>query len=239
MRARVIYVILAAALTAVNFTALQGQEKKQPVKAQETGEKTGKTAEKTRLSEKTETEKALQIQKQTVTAFGFLDRNKDGKNDLFQDADGNGVNDISNQPYLHSFKFEDKNGDKINDLYADADGDGVNDLRARFIDLDGDGICDNVVDMNGDFINDITGLRFNRKSLRGYKFGFIKEERLRLMGGFIDENADGIPDFRQGGKGPMMRMGGRDVFIDRDGDGIDDRRQIQKRLGKGPMRGEK
>jgi len=234
MKARVIYIIMAAALIALNFTELTGQEKEQPIKAQQTQAKTGKT----KVSVKTELQKDEKNQNETITVFGFPDRNKDGKNDLFQDADGDGINDITKKPYLHSFKFEDKNGDKINDLYVDADGDGVNDLRVRFVDLDGDGICDNVIDMNGDFINDITGLLFTPKSLRGYKFGFIKEERLRLMSGFIDEDADGIPDFRQVGKGPMM-MGRRDVFIDRNGDGIDDRRQIQQRLGKGPMRGEK
>jgi hypothetical protein len=238
MKARVSYIILAAALIASNFTALPAQEKKQAAKAQKTQVKTEKPAAKAKVSAKTELQKDEKSQNEIITVFGFLDRNKDGKNDLFQDADGDGINDITKKPYPHSFKFEDKNDDKINDLYVDADGDGVNDLRAGFVDLDGDGICDNVIDMNRDFINDITGLRFNRKSLRGYKFGSVKEERLLLMHRFIDENADGIPDFRQAGKGPML-MGDRDVFIDRDGDGIDDRRQIQQRLRRGPMRGEK
>jgi hypothetical protein len=238
MRAGVSYIILVAALIAFNFTALPGQEKEQAAKAQKNQAKTEVSAAKAKVSAKTELLKDEKSQNETITVFGFLDRNKDGKNDLFQDADGDGINDITKKPYPHSFKFEDKNDDKINDLYVDADGDGVNDLRAGFVDLDGDGICDNVIDMNRDFINDITGLRFSRKSLRGYKFGSVKEERLRLMHRFIDENADGIPDFRQAGKGPML-MGDRDIFIDRDGDGIDDRRQIQQRLRRGPMRGEK
>ena len=237
MRARVLYIILAAALIGSNFTALPAQEKEQADKAQKTQLKTEETAAKAEVSAKTELQKDEKSQHETITVFGFLDRNKDGKNDLFQDADGDGINDITKKPYPHSFKFEDKNEDKINDLYVDADGDGVNDLRAGFIDLDGDGICDNVIDTNHDFINDITGLRFSRKSLRGYKFGSVKEERL-LMQRFIDENADGIPDFRQAGKGPML-TGKRDIFIDRDGDGIDDRRQIQQRLRRGPMRGKK
>jgi len=238
MRARVSYIILAAAFTAFNFTALVGQDKEQPAGNQKTRAKTEESAAKARVSAKTKLEKTEQSQNQIITVFGFVDRNKDGKNDLFQDADGDGINDITNEPYQHSFKFEDKNGDKINDLYVDADGDGVNDLRAGYIDLDGDGICDNIIDMNRDFINDITGLRFSRKSLRGYKFGFVKEERLRLMQRFIDENADGIPDFRQAGKSPIL-MRHCDIFIDRDGDGIDDRRQIRQRLGKRPLRGEK
>ena len=235
MRARVIYIILAAALIALNSTALFAQEKEKPNKAQETEATTGESAGKAELSAKTELKKGEQSQNETIIVFGFVDRNKDGKNDLFQDADGNGINDITKNPYPHSFKFEDKNQDKINDLYVDADGDGVNDLRARFVDLDGDGICDNVIDMNSDFINDITGLRYNRKNLRGYKFGFIKEERLMLMRGFIDEDADGIPDFRM----RRGRLGGKDIFIDRNGDGIDDRRQIQQRHRREPMRGKK
>lgn len=235
MRARVLYIILAAAFIALNSTALPGQEQKQQIKTQKTEVKTGESAEKAKLSAKTELKKGEQSQNVTIIVFGFVDRNKDGKNDLFQDADGDGINDITKKPYPHGFKFEDKNGDNINDLYVDADGDGVNDLRAGFVDLDGDGICDNAIDMNSDFINDITGLRYNRKNLRGYKFGFINEERLRLMRRFIDEDADGIPDFRMS----RERLGGKDIFIDRDGDGIDDRRLIQQGFRKGPMRGEK
>ena len=170
--------------------------------------------------------------------FGFVDRDRDGKNDLFQDADGDGINDINGKEYQHNFKFVDKNGDKVNDIFVDVDGDGVNDQDVRYIDEDSDGICDNVVDCNKDNINDITGLRFNRKSLRGYKFGFIKEERNLMMQQFIDENADGIPDARQLGKG-SHGMGPRDVFIDRDGDGIDDRREHMQRAGKGMAGGKK
>ncbi|OGG02936.1 MAG: hypothetical protein A3F83_16335 [Candidatus Glassbacteria bacterium RIFCSPLOWO2_12_FULL_58_11] len=170
--------------------------------------------------------------------FGFVDRDRDGKNDLFQDADGDGINDINGKEYPHNFKFVDKNSDKINDIFVDVDGDGVNDQDVRYIDEDSDGICDNVVDCNKDNVNDITGLRFNRKSLRGYKFGFIKEERNLMMQQFIDENADGIPDARQLGKGPHG-MGLRDVFIDRDGDGIDDRREHMQRPGKGMAGGKK
>lgn len=171
-----------------------------------------------------------------VAPFGFLDRDRDGRNDLFVDANGDGFNDINGKTYPHTFKFLDADGNGLNDVFQDADGDGVNDLDTRFADEDSDGINDNVVDTNHDYVNDITGLRFSRKSLRGYKFGFIKEERQMLLRGFIDEDADGIPDARQqrmsGGE-----MRGRDRFIDRDGDGIDDRRQSQKRLRRGPMGG--
>ena len=189
----------------------------------------GKTSKnKTEVSaEKTQVKTKKGQISRTIMVFGFIDRNKDGRNDLFQDANGDGINDVTQKPYPHRFKFVDKNKDNINDLFVDADGDGVNDLQVKFIDLDGDGINDNVVDVNCDYINDITGLRYTRKSLRGYKFGFIKEERQSLLRGFIDEDADGIPDYRGFRRGLMLH--GRDRFIDRDGDGIDDRRQRLQR----------
>jgi hypothetical protein len=173
--------------------------------------------------------------------FGFLDKDRDGINDLFVDINGDGINDVSGRPYFHRFLFLDKDGDGVNDLFSDADGDGVNDFDIRWVDSDADGICDNVVDTDGDGINDITGLQFNRKSLRGYKFGWINEEREFLMRNFIDENMDGLPDMH-----PMRLRGAGmrppfDRFIDRDGDGIDDRRQPHQRLrrGGGPMGGPK
>jgi hypothetical protein len=159
--------------------------------------------------------------------LGFQDRDHDGKNDLFQDADGDGKNDITKKEYSHDFKFLDKNKDKINDIYVDADGDGVNDLDIDFIDTDSDGINDNIVDVNKDYINDITGLRYTKKSLRGYKYGFIKEERLWMMRGFIDEDGDGIADLP---RGKLRRGRPGDMFIDRDGDGIDDRRGTMRKI---------
>lgn len=171
-------------------------------------------------------------QKQEIKIFGFRDRNRDGKNDLFLDANGDGINDVTGKAYQHKFKFVDKNKDKINDLFTDADGDGVNDLRVKFVDIDSDGINDNVVDVDRNHINDITGLRYTRKSLRGYKYGFIKEERLGMMRGFIDEDGDGIADFPRG----KMLRDMHDRFIDRDGDGIDDRRLRMRMLRHGPRR---
>jgi hypothetical protein len=167
-----------------------------------------------------------------VVPFGFVDKDKDGVNDLFVDANGDGVNDITGKPYLHRFKFVDKDENKINDQFVDADGDGVNDLKIMFVDADSDGINDNVIDTDGNRINDITGLKYSRKSLRGYKFGFIKEER-ELLRGFIDEDGDGLPDFRQMRMRGAATPPGHDRFIDRDGDGIDDRRQPQRRHMRG------
>ncbi|MEA2064433.1 MAG: hypothetical protein U9P14_12085 [Gemmatimonadota bacterium] len=175
-----------------------------------------------------------------IRIFGFRDSDRDGRNDLFRDADGDGINDITGKEYTHKFQFIDKNGDKINDVFIDADGDGVNDLEVKFIDSDSDGINDNIIDVNGDYINDITGLRYTRKSLRGYKYGFIREERMGMMRRFVDEDGDGIAD-RLRGPGRMLRpgMAGRDIFIDRDGDGIDDRRQRMRRFGRGVEKGKK
>ncbi len=171
-------------------------------------------------------------QKQEIKIFGFQDRNRDGKNDLFLDANGDGINDVTGKAYPYKFKFVDKNKDKINDLFVDADGDGVNDLKVKFIDADSDGINDNVIDVDRNHINDITGLRYTRKSLRGYKYGFIKEERLGMMRGFIDEDGDGIADFPRG----KIHRGLRDRIIDRDGDGIDDRRLRMRRFRRGHRR---
>ncbi|MCE5270322.1 hypothetical protein LLH00_03465 [bacterium] len=168
---------------------------------------------------------------------GFTDRDRDGRNDLFRDANGDGVNDVDSKPYAHRFAFVDADKDGVNDKFVDADGDGVNDLNPDFVDEDGDGVCDNVIDFSGRFINDITGMRYSTKSLRGYKFGFINEERREMLRNFIDEDADGIPDLpgRHGAMGAQNGMPhpGRDRFIDRDGDGIDDRRQRMEQLRKG------
>ena len=202
-------------------------------------ERTTAQPEKSKVSPGKQTEAAAQAdqnkndEKKPVAILGFQDRNRDGKNDLFLDVDGNGINDVTGKPYPHKFKFLDKNKDKINDLFVDADGDGVNDLKVKFIDADSDGINDNVIDLNGDFINDITGLRYTRKSLRGYKYGFVKEERLGMMRGFIDEDGDGIADEP---RGKLLRKGMRDRIIDRDGDGVDDRRELIRRFKHGPRR---
>ncbi len=185
-----------------------------------------------------------------IKPLGFADRDNDGVNDLFRDADGDGVNDATGRPYPHDFAFEDQDGDKLNDLFRDADGDGVNDLLDGAPGGGGPGpgrpaletwFHANVVDFDGDQINDITGLHFGRGSLRGYKFGNIREERQSMMRSFrfLDEDADGLGDRR--GHGPRIDRPAAgqqqgDRFIDQDGDGIDDRRQGMHRI-KGGARG--
>jgi len=109
--------------------------------------------------------------------IGYNDKNKDGINDLFQDANGDGMNDVTGKPYKFPFEFIDKNNDGMNDLFQDADGNGMNDLKPYFEDKDGDGINDNAIDVDRDGINDITGKPTT------------KQDEL-----FIDEDGDGIND---------------------------------------------
>lgn len=97
------------------------------------------------------------------TPYGFQDADKDGVNDLFRDADGNGQDEVSGKPYLHAYPYADRDGDKKNDYFQDADGNGKNDLfkpgkhignyfLILFLDADNNGL------------NDVTGRR-----IPGYK----------------------------------------------------------------------
>ncbi|MGQ9611161.1 MAG: hypothetical protein ACUVWN_17820, partial [bacterium] len=165
-----------------------------------------------------------------VQFLGWLDENGDGINDKFRDANGNGINDITNEKYPHKFQFVDKNGDGINDIFIDFDGDGVNDLNTSFIDNNKDGINDNIFDYNKDGINDITGLKYKKDNVMGYRYGIVEEEAKRTYKKFIDENKDGMHD-------PIARSrffdedgdGINDRFIDKDGDGICDGRNFGQR----------
>lgn len=165
--------------------------------------------------------------------IGFIDKNRDGINDRFHDANGNGINGVTNKKYSHRFRFVDKNKDKINDVFIDKDGDGVNDLETEFVDEDKDGINDNVLDYDRDGVNDITGLRYSNKDLMGYRYGFVEEENKRSYKEFIDRDGDGMHD-------PIARRRGlrkaTDQFVDEDGDGICDGRRFGRR-GHGMMRG--
>ena len=90
--------------------------------------------------------------------FGFADANHDGVNDLFRDVDGDGIDDVTGNLYLHLFPYCDNDHDGKNDYWQDADGDGRNDLYRPgkrigdyflMLNLDGDD--------NG--LNDVTGKR--------------------------------------------------------------------------------
>ncbi len=184
---------------------------------------------------------------------GFIDLNRDGLNDRFQDANGDGINDIDNKAYRHHFKFEDKNKDQVNDLWIDRDGDGVNDLilpllkqkgnapHQPWIDRDGDGIQDAnvrpafkvglsefVLDMDRDGKNDITGLEFDDQNAGGFRYGKIDEEENQEIVKFSDKDGDGMHDsFTKRWENEKGKHGRRqDVFIDKDGDGIADDRGI-------------
>lgn len=162
--------------------------------------------------------------------IGFIDKDKDGINDKFRDANGDGKNDVDGKEYPHKFEYKDKNKDKINDLWMDRDGDGVNDLFLKFKGRARQKVRQNVLDVNADGRNDITGVKFDRAKHRwmGEKWGFWDEQKGKLQGRFIDEDGDGIDDRMKGFSGFMgnhnrsTRM--RDMFIDEDGDGIADGR---------------
>ncbi|NKB68490.1 MAG: hypothetical protein GKR89_15625 [Candidatus Latescibacteria bacterium] len=157
---------------------------------------------------------------------GYTDADLDGANDRFRDANGDGVDEVSGKAYRHRFGFVDADENGINDLFVDQDGDGVNDLGARFVDADKDGVCDNIIDYDGDGVNDITGIEYDRRSLRGFRFGRVDEERRKVHRRFVDEDGDGMNDlFRRFHPGPGHRPG-MDHFIDEDGDGIADGRRL-------------
>lgn len=136
---------------------------------------------------------------------GFADTDRDGINDRFRDANGDGVDDVSDKPYPHRFTFEDKDRDGRNDLFRDEDGDGVNDLagtKPRLV---------LVLDYQSRKINDVTGAKYTRTRLYGDSFGRIKEDT-SLSRAFVDRDMDGINDF----------------FVDDDGDGICDGRGLPR-----------
>lgn len=153
---------------------------------------------------------SLPQEKTVHEAYTYIDADKDNHNDVFLDADGDGVNDVDGLRYRHNFQFVDKNGDGINDVFRDANGDGVNDLDRKktgakkgeyreFLDADGDGV------------NDITG----------------KTQKDTAV--FRDEDGDGIDDAVQmTSMNQAMRQRGKDVFVDSDGDGINDGRDFSR-----------
>ncbi|MGB9598114.1 MAG: hypothetical protein ACPL7B_17640, partial [Candidatus Poribacteria bacterium] len=170
----------------------------------------------------------------TPKIIGWVDKNKDGINDKFRDSNGDGINDITNTKYDHHFSFVDKNKDGINDIFIDSDGDGVNDYGTKFVDENKDGMNDNVLDFDRDGINDITGLKYKKDDLMGYRYGIVEEEIKKTHKKFIDEDGDGMHD-------PIAKRmcfkdedadGINDKFIDKDGDGICDGRRFGRKMGR-------
>lgn len=197
--------------------------------------------------------------------IGYVDANRDGINDLFHDADGDGKNDVTLMDYKHHFQFVDKNKDGLNDLWLDKDGDGVNDLlrallakrgikpQKPWIDKDGDGILDAdvlpkyktnlrrfVLDADRNGKNDITGLDLRDDNSMGYRFGLIDEESNKKIKKFVDKNGDGMFDaFEKRRQSDSIKHGpGRkhDYFIDNDGDGLADDRGMHGLMKNKPGR---
>lgn len=146
--------------------------------------------------------------------LGYQDNNRDGINDLYCDADGDGVNDVSGEVFFSGVVFSDEDGDGVNDVFCDADGDGVNDNYVKSKKIP-------VIDMNGDGINDVTGKKFGKGMYSGYLYGKCFEEKGVSVEKFSDENGDMMDDSIR----KMIEKGGDDRFIDENGDGICDGRE--------------
>ncbi|MCK5145509.1 hypothetical protein KAR48_02070 [bacterium] len=196
----------------------------------------------------------------SLNVSGWVDANRDGINDVFVDADGNGKNDIDGASYTLPFPFRDENSDGINDLWKDVDGDGVNDylgelLKAmsRWTDSDGDGILDrvqgslrgralmqHVLDADKDGKNDITGLAYNGRDILGYRYGNVDEETGKIDIDFADTNSDGMNDhFNTPERQKSVNRGRMDRFFDADGDGIADDRGLRRMRSRVGRRGKK
>lgn len=167
---------------------------------------------------------------------GFTDQNHDGINDWFRDSNGDGINDVDQKTYQHAFRFQDQDKDGLNDLFRDEDGDGVNDLNSKFADLDRRGWTENIIDSDRNWINDITGEIYTRRSLGGYRYGFVLEEYQEKLSDFTDEDSDGQDD--RVAKRENFQRARLDRFIDADGDGVCDQRGFyrHRRAGYGPGR---
>ena len=153
--------------------------------------------------------------------FGFIDEDGDGRNDLFTDADGNGICDpdhpYAGYPYLMDHGYADLDGDGVNDHFADFDGDGVDDhgrgpLGHGFgwVDNDGDGVHDDFRDADGDGICDISGMPYR------HSHGFQDGDGDGFNDLFRDADGDGVNDVDGV---PYFAMPG---WVDRDGDGVND-----------------
>ncbi len=154
----------------------------------------------------------------TISFGQFIDKNGDGINDIFQDKNGDGVNDVTGVKYPHRFPFIDKNKDGINDVFIDEDGDGVNDIpKSKY----------KVIDYNNDHINDITKIKYFKRFPRGFRFGFIIEEKNYKIQNYIDKNHDGIYDkinnilYRD-----LDNDGLNDYFFNKNFDGFDRKRKF-------------
>ena len=118
-----------------------------------------------------------------VDPIGYSDEDRDGRNDRFHDADGDGKNDITGRSYskssLDGFRFgrvEEERG-KVHKRFRDRDGDGMNDLlrSLRGSLLGGD---DLFIDEDGDGISDVRKLRLQDQA-RGVQLKKLQERMRR------------------------------------------------------------
>jgi hypothetical protein len=122
--------------------------------------------------------------------FGFADANHDGINDLFRDADGDGIDDVTGKVYLHVFPYCDSDHDGKNDYWQDADGDGKNDLYLPGKRI-GNYFLVLALDGDDDGLNDVTG-----KRIPGYKMALP-----------FRKAADSIADRKKTGTGDESKAG--------------------------------
>jgi hypothetical protein len=155
-----------------------------------------------------------------LDGFKYIDGDRDNRNDIFRDANGDGVNDVDGIKYKHKFPFIDKDRDGLNDVFRDADGDGINDIDSKNIEP---GIRQyyKYIDSEGEVIQGNNTIKATKPVLE--------------KSTFIDEDGDGINDEVQSKeiKKNMKKRGKQDVFIDKDGDGINDGRSFSRERRRG------
>lgn len=149
--------------------------------------------------------------------LGYIDNDKNGVNDLYFDANGDGINDLNGEmTMIQNIKYIDENRDGINDLFSDNDGDGVNDIYifskyTPIIDIDDNGI------------NDITGIRYKKGFYSGFLYGSSVEEYGIILEDYEDKNGDFSDDHIK----EEIESKRNDRFVDDDGDGICDNRDVK------------
>lgn len=150
--------------------------------------------------------------------IGYRDRDKNRVNDLFRDANGDGINDITGKRYKHRFPFLDKNKDRINDYFIDMNGDGFNDTKSKLYRK-----MYPCIDYNRDGINDITGKRYKNISK--------KIKTILKISKWINVEKTGEKNSKTHHKRNTAKVSGKgkyDTFIDKNKNGIDDRRESKK-----------
>lgn len=160
--------------------------------------------------------------------FGFSDKDSDGVNDLFRDADGNGTDDVTGKAYRHSFQYRDNDNDGKNDLFQDANGDGVNDKFIPGTHSGRRGIIYSL-DADKDGRNDVTGSSVPSK-------GFGRHSGNGQWDDFLDEDGDGIDDRRGWGNRWRKRHGkegDRKDKEDKNSKGKDEEKDKPDNNGKG------